>query len=493
MSGERVAVYCRLSQEDRDKLHPEEESRSIRNQKELLCQYSKEQGWHLTEIYSDEDYAGSDRDRPAFRRLLQDAKAGKFDIILCKTQSRFTRELELVEKYINGLFPEWGIRFVSVADHVDTARKEGKKARQINGLINEWYLEDLSDSIKAVLHDHQRQGRHIGSFAPYGYRKDPEKAGHLLLDEEAAATVREIFTLYEKGMGKTAIAKKLNQEKIPNPSSYKQKNGSTYRCKYGEQNSGLWRYSTVSSILSNPVYIGSVVQHRYEKCSYKSSRVRSVPREDWIVVEHCHEPVIPEKQWEQVQQLLKSRTRPAFGRTKGIFAGKLRCLFCGKTLRRCKSNGERYYFKCSGAQLHSGCPGGFIPYQELCDLVWQAFSEEMRLYLEEDPLQDWWKTHCPQGNKERIREKLKQNEAARKALYWDKLQEKVTDDWFRDFSAALEMERRQLEEQIQQPEQEIKLPKGLSKELVSIFIESISVGKRDPTTKQVPVVIQWRF
>ena len=113
--------------------------------------------------------------------------------------------------------------------------------------------------------------------------------------------------------------------------------------------------------------------------------------------------------------------------------------------------------------------------------------------MDEDPLRDWWKTHCPQGNKERIREKLKQNEAARKALYWDKLQGKVTDDWFRDFSAALEAERRQLEEQIQQPEQEIKLSRGLSKELVSIFIESISVGKRDPTTKQVPVVIQWRF
>ena len=103
----KAAIYCRLSEEDRNKASPEDDSVSIQNQKSMLLQYAMQQGWEVFHIYSDDDYTGSDRNRPEFRRLLADAQAHKFDIILCKTQSRFTRELELVEKYIHGLFPLW--------------------------------------------------------------------------------------------------------------------------------------------------------------------------------------------------------------------------------------------------------------------------------------------------------------------------------------------------------------------------------------------------
>lgn len=135
--------------------------------------------------------------------LIADAEARKFDVILCKTQSRFTRELELVEKYIHGLFPIWGIRIVSIVDNADTEIRGNKKARQINGLINEWYLEDMSENIKSVLTNKRRSGAHIGAFALYGYKKDPNQKGHLIVDEEAAQIVREVFTLFSKGYGKT--------------------------------------------------------------------------------------------------------------------------------------------------------------------------------------------------------------------------------------------------------------------------------------------------
>ena len=147
----KAAIYCRLSEEDRNKQCETDDSGSIRNQKAMLMQYAAGQGWEIYHIYSDDDYTGSDRRRPEFNRLLADAKAHKFDIVLCKTQSRFTRELELVEKYIHGLFPIWGIRFVSIVDNADTANKGNKKSRQINGLVNEWYLEDMSDNIRSVL------------------------------------------------------------------------------------------------------------------------------------------------------------------------------------------------------------------------------------------------------------------------------------------------------------------------------------------------------
>ncbi len=228
----------------------------------MLLQYSIEQGWEVYNIYSDDDYAGADRKRPGFNRLLEDAKARHFDIVLCKSQSRFTRELELVEKYLHGIFPLWGIRFVSVVDSADTSNKGNKKSRQINGLVNEWYLEDMSESIKSVLTNRRQNGFHIGSFALYGYQKDPECKGHLIIDEEAAKTVREVFTLYAQGYGKTAIARMLNDRGIPNPTEYKRLNGMRY-CQPLNKNSTLWKYSAVSSMLKNEIYIGNMVQGKY--------------------------------------------------------------------------------------------------------------------------------------------------------------------------------------------------------------------------------------
>ena len=222
----KAAIYCRLSEEDRNKQFETDDSNSIQNQKAMLLQYAMEQGWEVYNLYSDDDYTGSDRRRPEFNRLLEDAKAHRFDIVLCKTQSRFTRELELVEKYIHGLFPIWGIRFVSIVDNADTANKGNKKSRQINGLVNEWYLEDMSENIRSVLTNRRQNGFHIGAFALYGYQKDPDQKGHLIIDEEAAAVVREVFTLFSHGYGKTAIARMLNDRGIPNPTEYKPLSGS---------------------------------------------------------------------------------------------------------------------------------------------------------------------------------------------------------------------------------------------------------------------------
>ena len=160
MTG-KAAIYCRLSEEDRDKKHKTDESGSIQNQKAMLLAYAAEEGWEVYGIYSDDDYTGSGRNRPAFQRLLADAEAHRFDIILCKTQSRFTRELELVEKYIHGLFPVWGIRFIGLADNADTDNKGNKKSRQINGLVNEWYLEDMSENIRSVLTNRRQRQQQI--------------------------------------------------------------------------------------------------------------------------------------------------------------------------------------------------------------------------------------------------------------------------------------------------------------------------------------------
>ena len=278
----KTAIYCRISSEDRDKLSADDDSISIQNQKDMLIKHAISNGWEIYSIYSDDDFSGADRNRPEFKRLIQDAKSRKFDIVLCKTQSRFTRDMELVERYIHTEFPRLGIRFISLIDNADTDDKGNKKSRQINALVNEWFLEELSDSIKSVLTSRREQGLHIGAFAPYGYAKDPDAKGHLIIDEEAAAVVRRIFSLYLAGKGKQVIARTLNEEGIPNPTQYKRLHGMVRNKKM--QCSSLWSYFTITSILTNEVYIGNMIQGKSGVESYKTQQKVTFPADQWIVV-----------------------------------------------------------------------------------------------------------------------------------------------------------------------------------------------------------------
>ena len=169
----RAAIYCRLSRED-DNLACDEVSESIQNQQKLLCEYAKKNGFSVYCMYVDENYSGLDNTRPAFCRMIEDARCGRFDTILCKNQSRFTRDMETAQYYLNEVFPLWHVRLIGICDGVDTNDMKNLRLRQINGLINEWYSEDLSDNIRQILRDKMMRGQFIGSFACYGYTKDPD-------------------------------------------------------------------------------------------------------------------------------------------------------------------------------------------------------------------------------------------------------------------------------------------------------------------------------
>ena len=300
------AIYTRLSKEDEDKQQPESES--IQNQKSLLISYAVERGWDIYHIYCDEDYSGADSLRPDFNKMIEAAKEKKFQIILCKSQSRFTRDMELVEKYIHGLFPIWGIRFIAVADNADTEIKGNKKARQINGLINEWYLEDLSENIRMVFDMKRRQGQYIGGFPVYGYQKDPKNKNHLIIEPEAAEVVRQIFQWALEGHGKQNIAFMLNSRGIVNPTRYKAERG--WSCNHPIKNDyGLWNKTTVWRILHNEMYTGVMVQGRTKKVSYKSKTLITMPEEQWFRVEGTHEAIIDRKTFQTVQKLMALRSR----------------------------------------------------------------------------------------------------------------------------------------------------------------------------------------
>lgn len=515
----RVAIYCRLSEEDRNKAFEKDDSLSIQNQKAMLQAYAAAQGWEIYRIYSDDDYTGSDRRRPEFNRLLQDAQDRRFDIVLCKTQSRFTRELELVEKYIHGLFPIWGIRFVSIVDNADTDNRGNKKSRQINGLVNEWYLEDMSENIRSVLTSRRQNGFHIGAFALYGYRKDPDRKGHLLVDEEAAAVVQEVFTLFSQGYGKSAIARLLNDRGIPNPTEYKRLHGLRYR-QPPQKHGTLWKYAAIASMLTNEIYLGNMVQGKYGSISYKTKKNKPRPPSEWYRVEGTHEPIIDRALWNQVQNLLAQRSRPFASGTIGLFAGKARCAGCGCILRSSKNRGK-HYLQCPTRRFaRDACPGSFISVERLEQLVLSELNRLSAAYLDMDALEKGV-VFCDhrQAQQERLLAQQQQcqkrmDEYARgiRALYLDKakglLGQGDYEALLQDFSHEKERMQQALqgiEEQLAEMEssaparqrcdllEQYLHPSHLTRDMVEALIDHIVVGKRIPGARDVPMEIHWNF
>ncbi len=515
-----AAIYARLSEEDRNKADSSMDSESIINQVMLLKQYADNNGWEVYECYTDDDWTGADRSRPAFNRLLKDAEQGKFNIVLCKTQSRFTRELEMVEKYIHGLFPLWGIRFVGAVDNADTSIKGNKKSRQINGLVNEWYLEDMSENIKAVLTTRRQEGYYIGSTPLYGYLKDPERKGHLIIDPEAAEVVRLVFHSFANGMGKTAIAKMLNERGIPNPTEYKRQKGITYKTPHHKIGT-LWKYFAIADMLVNEMYIGNLVQGKYGSVSYKTKENKPIPKEKWIRVENTHEAIIDKELWDTVQKMLKERAKPFSTGEIGLFARKVRCKHCGYIMRSGKGRGK-HYLKCGTRHVAKDtCIGSFIFVEKLERIVIEELQAMNQEYLDEERLEDEivlkysleeeiakWKSKSVQQEKN-----LANLDTAMKNLYLDKVKGEIDVEQFKVLCRELEadkekarQQRKLFEERVEELQiqmtkqsdkkkiiQEYVHVNKLNRAMVEQLIDYIEVSKRDPETKMLNVEIHWNF
>ncbi len=515
----KVAIYCRLSSEDRDKLSANNDSASIQNQKDMLIKHAIYNGWDIFGIYCDDDFSGADRNRPDFNRLIKDAKDRKFDIVLCKSQSRFTRELELVENYIHTLFPTLGIRFVSLVDNADTDDSGNKKSRQINALVNEWFLEELSDSIKSVLTNRREQGLHIGSFAPYGYMKDPESKGHLIIDPEAAAVVRKIYALFLAGNGKQVIARTLNEAGIPNPTEYKRLHGMVRN--KSQRSSPLWSYFTITNILTNEVYIGNMVQGKSGVASFKTQEKVTYPEDQWIVVTGTHEPIIDSETWNKTQAMIKSKSTESQKQPEGIFARKVRCISCGSRMHSVK-NGEKRGFKCERYALsHDYCMGAYISLRKLERIVLAQIHMLTVELLDEEMLEDGINPfpHLLQLQAQKkaeisdFKHKIEGHQGVMKVLYVQKLREQITENEYIESMIQATDERNNAENQIAELMRQIAEidttlnltadkkaliakyngRKTLTKEMVTALIDYIEVGKRDPVTKTTPIVIHWNF
>ncbi len=462
LSPLKAALYVRLSREDRDKTRKEDDSESIINQQNMLINYCKDNGIEIYNIYNDEDYSGSDRERPAFNRMIKDAESKKFNMVLCKTQSRFARDMELVEKYVNGLFPIWGIRFVGVVDNADSTNKYNRKQRQITSLVDQWYLEDLSENVKATLASKRKQGLWVGAFAPYGYIKDPDNKNHLLVDEEAAEVVRYVFDLYLKGYGITPIARKLNEKGIPNPASYKKAHGQPFQNAHRDC-SDIWHTYSISRMLSNMVYLGCTVQGMSENISYKSNKKRKKPKDEWDIVKGTHNPIIDKDTWDNVQRIRDKKPKSCNTGEPNVFAGKVKCLNCGSSMRIYYTHHERYY-RCSTHYFASDrCSGTFVSENVLRREVLKQIQQLYNQFVDEEYISENLNISNGYDDKiETLKSKIRTAQLSIekldrrfKNLYIDKIDEVISKDDFLMLSMDCKNHKQALENDIADYQKEI--------------------------------------
>ena len=366
-----VAIYIRLSREDGDK----EESDSVGNQRKLLAEYiAKKEDFILYDVYVDEGYSGTNFTRPSVLRMIAEFEDGKVNCGVVKDLSRFGRDYIDTGRYLERYFPEMGVRFISVTDGIDSMKQAYDMLLPIKNIFNEQYARDISKKIQATVKSKQKAGEFIGAFTSYGYKKSPVDKNKLVIDDYAADVVRRIFSLYIQGYGKQKIAKLLNAEGVLCPAEYKKVNGENYKNCNRLESTTYWSYSTINSILHREMYVGNMVQGT--KHQRMRSKQKKMPKEEWIVVENTHEPIIDKATWEKAQSLLQKRTRELDLETnKNIFAGFVKCGDCGRAMAKNmwrRADGSKTYSLYCGTYKRNGkqyCTPHTLPMVVLEDIV----------------------------------------------------------------------------------------------------------------------------
>ena len=389
-----AGIYVRLSKDD----ERAGESLSIENQKLILTKYVAEQGWNIVDIYVDDGYSGTSFDRPAVTRLLEDAKAGKINLIIVKDLSRFGRNYIQVGQYIDYIFPTYNIRFIALNDNVDTANKDttAMDMLPIMNVFNEWHAANTSKKIKAVIEANCKAGKYRTTFAPYGYVKGDDENHLPVVDEPAASVVRRIFQMRSQGISPRHIADTLNNEGIPIASDY-------LYAKMGKPNprrtSHLWCAERIRAMLNNPTYLGHLVQMKTTTVSYKNHKNVKKDPSEWIIVENTHEPLVSQEIWDKCREMEASVSQGKKTKTGFVAAlsGLMFCADCGEKMRlgwNNTTNGSkkkprkyvRHNFNCGRYNRHGkiACKSHYIKMKDMNALVLADIRSMAALVVEDE-------------------------------------------------------------------------------------------------------------
>lgn len=396
----RTALYVRLSVEDNGKVDAD----SIENQELLLRNYLAERPYlELKEVYADNGYTGTDFERPAFHRMIEDVRKGRIDCILVKDFSRLGRNYVETGEYLERIFPFLGIRFISVSDDYDSSSANAgeKLAATLKNLINDMYAKDISKKICSTMKNKRLRGDYIGNYAPYGYLKDENNRSRLVIDHEIAPIVVEIFELRAKGIGFETICRMLNEKGYPSPGRLRYERGIiTNNNKKGSELP--WNRHVLKDLLVNVVYIGNLAQGRSSQCLYKGEKYHWTKEADWDVVEGTHEPIISMELWNKVQEIntkASSDVKKSFGRYAHLpkrpnpYGSVLRCADCGRVMKyvrsytRPRKDGvvtDYYNYKCpTNIELgDTACSKKSIRADDLDKIVLSVIRKQMDLFLD---------------------------------------------------------------------------------------------------------------
>lgn len=381
LAKENLAVmYLRLSKEDGEKT----ESNSISNQREIINSYARKNQITIVKEYVDDGYSGANFDRPNFKEMIKAAYDRKFDTIIVKDLSRFGRDYIEAGKYIQRIFPENGIRFISVNDNYDSKSADINDTHlilPIKNFINDSYCRDISNKVKSSQKIKREKGDFISAFAPYGYKKSEENKNKLVIDKEISDIIKNIFDMKLLGYSSKAIADELNHLGVLTPRKYKESQG--FKCN-GFQNTkgGNWSAKTVNRIIENEVYIGNTLQGKSVTLSYKNKKQIEKEKEEWIRVENTHEAIISKEVFTIANTMLKRDLNNSRGKDKiDIFTGMLFCKECGSSLIRRAvkyKKREEIFYICSKYNKEKSCTRHSIKEETLI----KAVSKIMKSYIE---------------------------------------------------------------------------------------------------------------
>ena len=505
-----VGLYIRLSKEDES----EGQSESVTNQLSLLTAFAKDHKLCVFDTYIDDGWSGTNFDRPAFQRMIADIEAKKVNMVITKDLSRLGRDYIMTGHYMERYFPENRVRYISLLDGIDTGiESTANDITPFRAIMNDMYAKDISKKIKSVKHDKQRKGLFIGGKPLYGYKMAEEK-NKIVIDEEAAPMVRRIFDMALEGLSCRQIAARLNVEKVPTPATYAGLN----QGRTGPY-AGMWSSERISDMLQNETYIGNMVQGRSKKINYKSKKCVRQPRENWIVVEGTHEPLIDRDTFDKVQQLLGSRKTTRSRTYDFLLKGLIYCHECGYPLaviNRPNARGEDcLYFVCRTYQRFTKagvCTCHSIKEQTVTKAVIEKVREVCENYVQTEELLPTAEKAVEEANQVNSQEK---ETAALKAkiesltvhldrMYMDRLSGILEEQDFERIYQRAKQERAALEQKLsslEAPTYEPEKQKKLARELVNRFVDGawsnrevlVSLIERVELTEDKQIIIHFRF
>ena len=437
--NKKAGLYYRLSQED----ERAGESLSIENQKKILEKYAHENGFEIVDEYIDDGWSGTNFNRPGVQRLLEDAKNGRINVIIVKDLSRFGRNYIEVGQYTDYLFPTYNIRFIAVGDNVDSATAEntGMDMTPIMNVFNEWHAANTSKKIKAVIEANAKEGIYRCSYAPYGYIKGDDEKRLPVVDSEAAANVRRIFEMRASGVSPNHIAQTFNDEGILPPADYKE-------AKFGIPNTRkthhLWSITAIKQIVTNPTYLGHLVQMRTTNVSYKNKKQIKRDPEDMVWVYNTHEAIVSQELWDKCREMEASVSQGKKNKTGYVnpLSGLVYCADCGNKMyikynnTRHKRGGERIYYRQNftcGTYSKFGdrvCTSHYIKIDVLKELVLADIRFKMSLVLEDEKRarEEFLRRNEQQNTAEINADKRKLTQSRRRLAELDKLIGSVYED-----------------------------------------------------------------